>query len=71
MAQLRLELLSPQPVAVYGAHYNCAVLINYANALTVRRPLHPTHGAFVSVIYHLLKPHAFVQHPDDDKTILV
>ena len=52
-------------------HTHRAILINDTDFLSVVLPLHVAHYRLVTVVDHLLKPHAFVQHPHNNETVLV
>mmetsp|Transcript_4388 Transcript_4388/g.8108 ORF Transcript_4388/g.8108 Transcript_4388/m.8108 type:complete len:286 (+) Transcript_4388:2857-3714(+) len=65
------QLLAPQAVAIHGAHDHSAVLVDDADLLAVRSPLHVLHHRLVAVVDHLLEPHPLVKHPHDDQPVLI
>mmetsp|Transcript_54010 Transcript_54010/g.167413 ORF Transcript_54010/g.167413 Transcript_54010/m.167413 type:complete len:333 (-) Transcript_54010:156-1154(-) len=69
--ELCLDLLAPQPLAIYSAHDDRAVLVDDADLLAVRAPLHVAHDASVAVVDHFLEPDPAVQHPHNDQAVLV
>mmetsp|Transcript_15803 Transcript_15803/g.28318 ORF Transcript_15803/g.28318 Transcript_15803/m.28318 type:complete len:230 (-) Transcript_15803:438-1127(-) len=69
--QRQTQLFAPQTVAVDTANDDGAVLVDDADLLAAGRPLHVAHDTLVAVVDHLLVPHAFMEHPDDDEPLLV
>mmetsp|Transcript_83961 Transcript_83961/g.271329 ORF Transcript_83961/g.271329 Transcript_83961/m.271329 type:complete len:442 (+) Transcript_83961:2758-4083(+) len=69
--QLRFNLLAPQSLPIHGADNDRTVLVDDADLLEIRTPLHVSDHTAIAIVDHLLKPDTTVQHPDDDKTVLV
>jgi hypothetical protein len=70
-SQLSFDLLAPEALAIHGAHNYSTILIDDANFLAIRAPLHITDDTSISIVDHLLEPDAAVEHPNDDQAILV
>eukprot|EP00162_Nutomonas_longa_P017582 comp24152_c0_seq1/m.59877 comp24152_c0_seq1/g.59877 ORF comp24152_c0_seq1/g.59877 comp24152_c0_seq1/m.59877 type:complete len:400 (-) comp24152_c0_seq1:291-1490(-) len=71
VAEMVLEILVPDLLALDGAHHDLAVLVRDADLGAVGRPAHVAHIALVAGVAHLLLPHALVHHPHIDESIFV
>mmetsp|Transcript_49748 Transcript_49748/g.113225 ORF Transcript_49748/g.113225 Transcript_49748/m.113225 type:complete len:360 (+) Transcript_49748:237-1316(+) len=69
--ELCLDLLAPEPLTINGADDDSTILVDDADLLAVRTPLHVANDTAVTVVDHLLEPDAPMQHPDDDEAILI
>ena len=55
------QLLAPHSVAVHRAHDDGTILVNNADLLAILVPPHVRDGATVTVVNHLLVPHAAME----------
>merc|ERR1719460_3208932 len=66
-----LQLFAPKALPVHRSNNDGTILIDYADFLSVGRPLHISYDGTIAIIDNLLEPNAAVQHPHDNKPVLV
>lgn len=69
--ELDFEFLTPEARTFNRADNNCAVLVDNADFLSIRRPPHVCDHTFVAVVDHLFEPVLLVHHPDNNESLLV